>query len=246
MPAHRFFLDDPLTHKTATLEGEEFHHLKNVMRARPGDLIEIVNGKGSLAQALLSEIKDGSATFEITQKIDQPPPSKIIILAQAFLRPALLDWTIEKGTELGATHFWLLPGDQSEKKDLTPHQQARLHTLIISALKQCGRLYLPTLELKPPLSKWEKPAGTLLFGSLAPEAKPLQTNYPSPIIIVIGPEKGFSSQEHSILETKLCAIPVTLHPNILRAETAGSRITTVRDYKIPPPLMSSLLVRNPF
>ncbi len=221
MPAHRFFLDDPLIQPIVELAGEEFHHLKNVMRARPGDIIEIVNGRGSLVHASLSEIKNSSATLEVTEKIDKPLPQPTLILAQAFTRPALLDWIIEKGTELGATHFWLFPGDQSEKKELTSHQQARLRTLAIAALKQCGRLYLPALEIKPPLSKWEKPSGTLLFGSLAPEAKPLQASYSSPIIMVIGPEKGFSSQEHAILETKLHGIGVTLHPNILRAETAA-------------------------
>jgi len=220
MPAHRYFLDSPLTEETAALTGDEFHHVKNVMRARPGDTIEIVNGKGLLAHARLLEIKNASALFEITQRIHQPPPATSIILAQALTRPALLDWIVEKGTELGATHFWLFPGDQSEKKELTPHQLERLRALITSALKQCGRLYLPTLELKPLLSKWEKPSGTVLYGSLSPNAKPLTRDYPSPIIMVIGPEKGFSDHEHLILK-KLQAVPVTLHPNTLRAETAA-------------------------
>ncbi len=221
MPAHRFFLDSPFSQKTISLEGDEFHHLKNVMRARPGDLIEIVNGKGSLVHARLLEIQNNSALFEITQKIDEPPPSCPLILAQAFTRPALLDWIIEKGTELGADEFWLFPGDQSEKKELSPRQLERLHTLTLSALKQCGRLYLPALHLKPPLSHWDKPQGTLLFGSLLPHEQPLQKNYPSPVIIAIGPEKGFSSHEETLLGTKLHATGVTLHRNILRAETAA-------------------------
>ncbi|MGD0664724.1 MAG: RsmE family RNA methyltransferase [Rhabdochlamydiaceae bacterium] len=221
MPAHRYFLDSPLTEETATLAGDEFHHVKNVMRARTGDTIEIVNGQGILAHARLLEIKNTSALFKITQRIHQPPPATSIILAQALTRPALLDWIVEKGTELGATHFWLFPGDQSEKKELTPHQLDRLRTLITSALKQCGRLYLPTLELKPPLSKWQQPSGTVLFGSLASNSKPLSAGYSSPVIMVIGPEKGFSDQEHTILETKLHGTAVTLHPNILRTETAA-------------------------
>ena len=76
-------------------------------------------------------------------------------------------------------------------------------------------------QIKPPLSEWQKTAGTLLFGSLAPDAKPLKGPYPSPIIIVIGPEKGLSPEEHRTLETKLHGTGVSLHPNILRAETAA-------------------------
>lgn len=214
MPAHRFYLN-PIRE---TLDGEEFHHLKNVMRARTGDQIEIADGKGTLVQARVLEIGKNSAQLEIIHRINEHPPSSSLILAQALTRPALLDWIIEKGTELGATEFWLFPGDQSEKKELTPHQLERLHTLMISALKQCGRLYLPSLQVKPPLTRWQKPAGTLLFGSLAPNAQPIK-KFPAPVTIVIGPEKGFSKEEQDILET--LGIGVTLHPNILRAETAA-------------------------
>jgi 16S rRNA (uracil1498-N3)-methyltransferase len=221
MPAHRFFLDNPLVHPTTTLTGEELHHLKNVMRARLGDRVEIVNGKGTLAHARLVELKKESALFEIIQKIDQPPPQHNLILAQALTRPALLDWIVEKGTELGATCFWLFPGDQSEKKELSSHQIERLHALILSALKQCGRLYLPTLEIKPPLSEWLPVSGTLLYGSLAPTAKKIQPSYSPPVTVAIGPEKGFSEKELSILEAKLHGTGVTLHTNTLRAETAA-------------------------
>lgn len=221
MPAHRFFLDTPLTGAVETLEGEEFHHLKNVMRARTGHTIEIVNGKGVLARGRVVEIKRESAAIEITQRKSEPPPAMQLILAQALIRPVLLDWVIEKGTELGVAQFWLFPGDLSEKKELTYNQHKRLQTLIASALKQCGRLYLPTLEVRPPLSQWDRPEETILFGSLAPEAVPLRSTYRSPIIMVIGPEKGLSPEESTVLEKNLHAKPVSLHRNILRAETAA-------------------------
>lgn len=213
MPAYRYFLDSPADFLT----GDEFYHLKSVMRARIGDTIELVNGKGTLSHARLTNISKDAAHFEITSTTHTPPPAPLI-LAQALTRPALLDWIIEKGTELGATGFWLFPGELSEKKELSLQQIKRLQTLIISALKQCGTLYLPTLELKPPLSLWEKPDCTLLYGSLAPTARPLTQH--SPAIIAIGPEKGFSPQEHTALD-KLGSIGVSLHRNILRAETAA-------------------------
>ena len=221
MPAHRFFLEDTLHHATAALRGDELHHLQHVMRAKPGDAIELVNGKGVLALARVKTINNSEAVLEIEKKIETPPSSHQIILAQAFLRPALLDWVIEKGTELGATEFWLFPGEQSEKKEITPHQMQRLHQLTIGGLKQCGRLHLPNLVIKPSLLAWEKPAGTLLFGSLSSDAKSLEDRYPSPVMMVIGPEKGFTEKEQSFLETKLQATPVTLNLNTLRAETAA-------------------------
>ncbi len=213
----RFFLDSL---DSRELFGDEFHHLKTVMRARIGDTIELLDGKGTMLSATVTSLHTDHATFEVTQKRHEPPPSNSIILAQAFTRPALLDWIVEKGTELGAAEFWLFPGEQSEKKELTSNQLQRLHTLTISAIKQSGRLYLPKLEIQPPLAEWKKPAGTLLFGSLAPDAKPL-TGATESTIIVIGPEKGFSKNEHTFLEKNLQATGVKLNSNILRAETAA-------------------------
>lgn len=230
MPAHRFFLDDGFHHSTLVLSGPELHHLKHVMRVRQHEQVELINGRGTLATAKILEMKPTEALCEITQKF-QAPPSSDLILAQALTRPALLDWIIEKGTELGATQFWLFPGDLSEKKELTPHQIERLHHLMIGGIKQCGRLYLPTLEIKPALSSWKKPSETFLFGSLSKASQPLKDSYPSPVIIAIGPEKGFSLEEHSILENQLQAQGVKLHSNVLRAETAALCALSLLSYK---------------
>ncbi len=215
MPIDRFFYPHSLDAPSITLDDEESRHL-SVMRIRPGDEIEIVNGQGDLAKA---RYKKG-AELEILSHEHLPPPPYELILAQAYTKPASLEWIIEKGTELGATAFWLFPGERSEKKTLSPNQEKRLHNLTISALKQCGRLYLPSIVLKPPLQQWAKPQGTLFFGSLFPDA-PVLSKPLSPAIFAVGPEKGFSLEETHFLEQTLQGQGVKLHDNVLRAETAA-------------------------
>jgi 16S rRNA (uracil1498-N3)-methyltransferase len=217
MPADRFFtptpLEDPLI-----LEGEEFHHLTKVMRIRVGETIEIVNGQGEFVEAEVVSL-DKKAQLKIVSHRNTPPPSQNVILAQALTRPSSLEWIVEKGTELGVTEFWLFPGDRSEKKELSPSQLLRLETIIINALKQCGRLYLPKIVLKLPLEKWEKPSGSLFFGDLSSKM-PLKGPFEKTVIFFIGPEKGLSSEEVQLLN-KFHAKGITLHENILRAETAA-------------------------
>ena len=53
MPADRFFTPAPLQTSTISLEGEEFHHLVKVMRIRPGETVELINGRGELAKSQL-------------------------------------------------------------------------------------------------------------------------------------------------------------------------------------------------
>lgn len=149
-----------------------------------------------------------------------PPPPFQIILSLAFLKPKNLDLVLEKGTELGATAFYLFPADKSEKKSLSETQLQRLRYLTISALKQCGRLDLPRIEIHPPLKSWIPPHGTAYFGDLSSEAPPL-TPTPSDQMVFIGPEGGFSKNEEDTLRNHLKAKGIRLNPNILRAETAA-------------------------
>ena len=116
------------------------------------------------------------------------------------------------------TEFWLFPGEKSEKKTVS-HLQ-RLETIQINALKQCGRLFLPRITLKPPLDQWQQPPGSLFFGDLSPQAPLLKGPFTSPITFFIGPEKGFSPTELATL-SQFKAIGISLHHNILRAETAA-------------------------
>jgi len=216
MPENRFFLNATFRSGPVKLDGEEFHHLK-VMRGQVGDLIELVNGQNQLATAQITALEKHSATLELQNIANDPTPHRQIILAQAYLRPKNLDLVIEKGTELGATAFWLFPGERSEKDHLSPNQLERLHHLTISALKQCGRLDLPQIFELPPLAKWTKmPPGDLFFGDLDSETPFRSAN---DVTLFIGPEKGFSPKELQWLSQR--AKGVKLNPHTLRAETAA-------------------------
>jgi 16S rRNA (uracil1498-N3)-methyltransferase len=222
MPADRFFVAAPLENNLI-LEGEEFHHLAKVMRVRIGETIEIVNGQGEFAEAEVISLNKKNCELKILSHKKVPPPEQSLILALALTRPASLEWTLEKATELGATEIWLFPGERSEKKELSKSQIHRLETILINALKQCGRLYLPKIVLKPPLEQWQIPSGSLFFGDFSTTA-PLKGPFDKTVTFFIGPEKGFSPAETLLLREKLKAHPISLHENILRAETAAITI----------------------
>jgi 16S rRNA (uracil1498-N3)-methyltransferase len=225
MPHNRYYTESLFTENAhVALADDECHHLVRVLRARVGDEVELVNGRGQLAYGRLSEVAKHSAQVLIERIVQQPAKSPLI-LAMGIPRMNHLEWIIEKGTELNATAFWLFPGLLSEKETLSDSQRERLQHLAISAMKQCGRLDLPEIVVKPPLLQWAALNGTLLFGDTAEDApylwdlslpKPL----PSPVIMFIGPEKGFDPKERAFLLNTMKAKSMRLHPNILRTETA--------------------------
>ncbi len=222
MPVERFYVptESIEQHSSIVIEENEFHHMAHVLRARPGDNVEIVNGKGTLAQAEIIEIRRNGALLKIHSVLKHPKPTYSLILAQGLLRPQKLDWVIEKGTELGVTAFWLFPGERSERKNLQNNHLERLSHIAISALKQSGRLHLPQITLKPPLTQWNEVG--IWYGDIREKAPSiidlLATT--TPAIFCVGPESGFSPHEIQALE-KQAAKGVHLNPSVLRAETAS-------------------------
>ncbi len=230
MPAERFYLKDPsfTLNTTVTLEGDEFHHLAHVMRLRVGETAELINGMGSLAGATLQSIGKHSATLQINSVHKEEPPAYQLILAQALPRLPKLEYILEKSVELGVTDLWLFPGILSEKKDLSSTQLQRIHHIILSAMKQCGRLYLPNLQILPSITGWTaKDIPSLaFFGSTDPAAPKFIDDLlkisSSSLLMAIGPEKGFEKQEILYMEKTLHLKGVNIHKNILRAETAAT------------------------
>jgi 16S rRNA (uracil1498-N3)-methyltransferase len=212
MPHDRFYIDAPLEPgETVLLADAELHHL-TVSRVRVGQCVALINGKGKLAQARLAALDKKQAQLAIETVVQEERIDREIILAQGLARMNHLEWIVEKGTELGVTAFWLFPGHLSEKDTLSDNQRTRLQHLILAAMKQCGRLYLPELLFKPPLSQWTPLSGTLLFADPSPEAPFLwqaSLSVKPPLVLFVGPESGFDAKETSHLA------------HVLRTETAA-------------------------
>lgn len=225
MPAERYFIKQSFSDgQFATLTGSEFNHLAKVMRTRTGELVELVNGQGQLAHARVEEILKNEAMLAISHVMQEKPRSTKVILAQALVKPNRLDLILEKGTELGVDEVWLFPGQNSLKSDLSSNQSERLHAIMIAAMKQCGRLFLPRLVQMPPLKKWPALSGIAFFGDVSPDAPLLaqalqESPQASSILFFVGPESGFTQQEIDELKGRKVK-GVKLHQNILRTETA--------------------------
>lgn len=233
MPINRFFYEGDLNaEQTISLEDAEHHHLAHVTKNRIGDQVEIINGCGILAMAKIIKIERRSASLLIQKVEKHPNKDKELILAQAIVRMNRLDTIIEKATELGVTSIWLFPAQESERELLLDSQIQRLQTVAISAIKQCGRLYLPQILLYFPILKWEKQEGFLFFGDVEIDAPPLwkeefssQRN-----LFVTGPESGLTPEEVHHLRL-IGGKGVSLHKNILRTDTASIAALTLLSQK---------------
>lgn len=223
MPKERFYTEHVLeVGSKFALSEEESRHIK-VMRLRLGDEVELVNGRGSLAVAAIDEAAKNSVTVQVRSVEVQERSNKELVLLQALPRPNRLDTILEKTTELGVTEILLFPGEKSERDSLSEQQMRRAEAIVLAAMKQCGRLFMPKLGFLPEVKKWEVLSGLRLFGDVSPRAKPLwrvlQEPLPDKVYFCVGPEAGLAEREEAVLLEQGFK-GVSLHPNILRTDTA--------------------------
>lgn len=79
---------------------------------------------------------------------------------------------------------------------------------------------MPKFVEKPPLHLWKEVDEIVLFGDLNKNIEPLRPSE-GDILMIIGPEKGFSLREEDVIRNKLKGTGIRLNKNTLRAETAA-------------------------
>jgi len=234
MPLHRFYCN-PLTEPTTELTGPEVHHLASVLRLRPGNKVELFDGKGALATAVISAVRKNKVTLNIEhiERIETPK-SRRIIIAVSVAKGERLDWLIEKCTELGIDRICPVIFERTVKQAANPKIIKRWINLAVSAAKQSRRLFLPGIDPPAPLAdvlevlRAEYPQCRLLAGVLSSGVSPLvgQPLGQTDVAAFIGPEGGFTENEENLLRNRGVQF-VRLTDTILRTETAAMAFAVI-------------------
>lgn len=223
MPANRYFTPQDLSlGSTLILEPIEAQHLKTVMRNEVGDSVELINGRGALGCATIEEISKKSVILKLRHLENFPKPNDCV-LGIGLLVQERLDLVLEKGCELGLTKISLIRMQNTTKGGFTDGQIERMHRVLIASLKQSGRYWLPQIDLVSTLEDFVQEDMCIYYGDINPSSPPFYKVFDrrSPFKLLIGPAKGFSTEETLFLRKKNHCRGVYLSDAILRAETAA-------------------------
>ncbi len=224
-----FFVDPKDVHeRVALVRGDEFKHLARVLRKKEGESIILLDGEDHWYEAVIQSIDKTHAECEILElKYRVNEPRIDITLAVSLLRnPARFDVLIEKATELGVRTIIPLLCERTIPRN---EKHGRFEKIALSAMKQCGRTYLPKVLTLSPLE--DILAGGREYSlRLIPHEKTEQSQFIgavlqhhanlTSVLIVIGPEGGFTQSEMAMASRNGC-VPISLGPRRLRAETAA-------------------------
>lgn len=210
---------------------EQAHYLINVMRLAAGDELRLFNGRDGEWRGRVAAIGKRACQLESLEQTRDQTVGPELDLVVALVKRARLETIVEKATELGARRLRLLV---TERTNAERTNVARLAAIAVEAAEQTGRLDVP--EIVPPekldrlIAEWpaDRP---LMFcdeaGDAAPALEALAGQTRGPWGVLIGPEGGFSPRERSLVRSLAGAIPVSLGPRILRADTAAIAALTL-------------------
>jgi 16S rRNA (uracil1498-N3)-methyltransferase len=223
MSLQRFFHSGILKEgQTIILSREESHHLVKVMRAADKEPVEVIDGVGGLAVALVEKANPKAASLFI-QSFSRVDPVNRIRLCFAIPKSAAMDFIIRRCTEMGVEAFQPLITNHSVHlhKDWNKERWERV---VIEVSKQCQELYFPAIS--PPLSlshffEQRDPQRPLLFCSETHrELKTISASKATAFDLLIGAEGGWSQDEIETVTSRRATF-FGLGKNRLRAETAA-------------------------
>ena len=145
----RVFVEpDRLAMGSLILRGDEHHYLARVRRARAGDLIELVDGEGRRARAIIETVAIDATTLrvEAPEAVPQLPPFVRVLVP--LIKGDRMDVCLEKLVEVGADAIIVWPADRSVVRLDEDRREARIEKYrlaVQAAARQCGRAQVPTV-----------------------------------------------------------------------------------------------------
>lgn len=220
----QLFYTPDLQGLTYRLNNEESKHCIKVLRLKEGDLVHLIDGKGSLFEAKITDANHKACVLQIISETREygKRDFRIIIAIAPTKNMDRFEWFLEKAIEIGVDEVIPIICQHSERKEI---KLERLEKVVVAAMKQSYKAYMPVLSEAIPfkmllnrtfngekcIAHCEEGERKLFKYQITPKSE---------VLILIGPEGDFSKEEIN-LAVDAGFVPVSLGDSRLRTETAG-------------------------
>lgn len=226
-----FYTPEP---ESGQLPDDEAQHALRVLRLQVGDELNLMDGKGVFYHAVITEATNHRCRYRIDETLPQQPEwiGTIHLAVAPTKNMDRMEWLAEKATEIGCDRFSLLDCRFSERRVV---KSERLQKILVSAMKQSHKAWLPLLDEIMPFQKFimrpDLPAQRFIAhcyegesvgeeqGSRPPFLLDVLQPH-TPALVLIGPEGDFSIDEVHAAESAGFR-SISLGTSRLRTETAA-------------------------
>jgi 16S rRNA (uracil1498-N3)-methyltransferase len=151
---------------TASLTGDQAHHLSHVLRAEPGQVFDVV-ANGFLHRAEIATVSDTLVVFNLKEELEAASALPLHLLLAVF-KFDHFEWAVEKATELGVARITPILARRTEKHlaQAAAKRVERWRRIALEAAKQSRRTDIPEIAdpvaLKTALERQQSPTRILL------------------------------------------------------------------------------------
>jgi len=192
---------------------------------RRGDALQFTDGEGSMYEGIISEDDPHNMKVSVTgvTRNAEKRQYRLHVAISPLKNDDRLEWFIEKAVELGIDEITPLICGRTEKKRI---RKERLEGLILSAMKQSLKTFLPRLNEAVGFTEFVASGitGRKLIAccdqQFERQAITSVTRRGEAVVVMIGPEGDFTDEE-VMLASDAGFLPVHLGASRLRTETAG-------------------------
>lgn len=244
---YRFFVSpEQINDKRVIINGTDFNHIKNVLRMKEGDEVNISNGIDDCDYRCgITEFTEDSVILEVRfiKEESHELPSKIYLF-QGLPKGDKMESIVQKNIELGV--YEIIPVEMKRcvvKLDAKKAEGKvkRWQGIAEAAAKQSKRGVIPNVLVPMSFKDAIKYAADNCKVKLLPyemadgmeHARKLinSINKGDSIAVFIGPEGGFDDNEVA-MATENGFDTITLGKRILRTETAGMTVMSVLAFNL--------------
>ncbi|MFL5159750.1 MAG: 16S rRNA (uracil(1498)-N(3))-methyltransferase [Microvirga sp.] len=226
--APRLFIDAPLqAGARIALDRGQANYLLNVLRLKAGESVLIFNGQDGEWRAEVEVEGRKAAGLVCVERTREQGAAPDIIYAFAPLKHARLDYMVQKAVEMGAG---VLQPILTRRTQASRVNLERMRSNAVEAAEQCGILSIPEVREEENLERFlkglEKDRLVVFCDENAPVSNPVEAlaklgNNQAGLVVIVGPEGGFTDQERALVAAHERCVCVSLGPRILRADTAA-------------------------
>ncbi|WP_379135132.1 RsmE family RNA methyltransferase [Paenibacillus sp. sgz500958] len=233
-----FVAPEQFSGDTVRIDGEDARHIAKVMRGKEGDKLIVSDGVAREALVEIARIEIGEITATVLEPLEMTHEATVkVTVAQSLPKGDKMETVIQKCTEIGAVAFVPFLSERTivqydERKE--SKRLERWRKISKEAAEQAHRNRVPAVHSPLSWKKllqsfkdygavyfcYEKEEGLQLRSAVAPWTAALTTESEHSVLVVVGPEGGFSEGECREAE-EAGAVSVGLGRRILRCETAG-------------------------
>jgi 16S rRNA (uracil1498-N3)-methyltransferase len=227
-----FVVDALPARDRAVLDGPEGRHAATVKRLRPGEAVQLTDGRGGLVRAVVDAAARDTVELTVTGRTQLDPPTPRVLVAQALVKGDRGELAVELATEAGVDG--ILPWRAArcvarwEEGPRGDKALARWRSTAREAAKQARRAWHPGVEEPVTTTALARrvadvDVALVLHESAANRLADLgaELSGAAEVLLVVGPEGGVTDEELAALSAA-GARPVRLGPEVLRASTAAA------------------------